>query len=54
MTGKIEDMVADLIVELRHRLDELERRVASLELSLGKVQPPKRAGKIVKSKRRSR
>ncbi len=50
MTGKIEDMVADLIAEIRHRLDELERRVASLELSLGKVQPPKRTGKIVKSK----
>jgi len=54
VTGKIEDMVADLIAELRHRLDELERRVASLELSLGKVQPPKRAGKIVESKRRGR
>lgn len=54
MTGKIEDMVADLIAELRHRLDELERRVVSLELSLGKVQPPNCAGKIVKSKRHSR
>ncbi|MFB0500032.1 MAG: hypothetical protein ACETWO_01970 [Candidatus Hadarchaeaceae archaeon] len=54
VTGKIEDMVADLIAELRHRLGDLERRVASLELSLEKVQPPKRASKIIKSKRRSR
>jgi BMFP domain-containing protein YqiC len=54
MTGKIEDMVADLIAELRHRLDELERRIASLELSFRKFQPPKRDGMVVKSKRRSR
>lgn len=54
MTGKIEDIVADLIAELRHRLGDLERRVASLELSLGKIQPLNRAGKVVKSKRHSR
>ena len=54
VTGKIEDIAADLIAELRHRLDELECRVASLELSLGKVQPPNRADKVVKSKRHSR
>lgn len=53
MTGKIEDMLADLIVELRNRLDELERRVSSLELSLGKAQSLKRGSKT-KSKRQSR
>jgi len=46
VTGKIEDMLADLIAELRNRLDELERRVSSLELSLGKAQSPKRDSKI--------
>jgi len=54
VTGKIEDMVADLIAELRHRLGDLERRVASLELSLGNIQPPNCASKIVKPKRHSR
>ncbi len=46
MTGKIEDMAADLIAELRNRLDELERRVSSLELSLGKAQLPNHDNKI--------
>ncbi len=52
MTEKIEDIVADLITELRRRIDELERRVASLELTLGKVQPTKRPGKTGKPKPR--
>lgn len=54
VTRKIEDTIADLIAELRHRLDELERQVVSIELSLGKVQPPNCASKIVKPKRHSR
>lgn len=34
MPEKIHDLIADLMGELRHRLDELERRVTALELAL--------------------
>jgi hypothetical protein len=34
MSEKSFDFLADLMNEIRHRLDELERKVASLELEL--------------------